>query len=482
MKDLSPSSITPMGAPHTVVQILGLVVAGFIGAWLTFSAAALSLMILVPWTAILLLCLVQIARHVQDDVFHPIVLVSVLYLFEFVTPLPIHRLTDEYLFLHGATDDAMSGALWLALASLSALNIFYGLSRKQLRFGSWSLRVDTRFLKLLLATVGSIGLISYFAYVWTIGGFAHLFSYTGGRAALGDVEGSGKFFYGYHLMLVAVFLGLGFIWSSRRRVIPGSLLLLSVVTLLALLGGRARAATPVIVAVVILHYLRRRISLTKVVLGVVIFFLSFAILGLFREQGRQLLSQNPSEALSAVIPSGDRFKVLLQIDMGRMDQTMAALHLNSRSGFYMGKTFASELGFVSHALADSGVDLPGSSAGELVRFSYPTSSDLVSPLPPGMVAELYMNFSWLGVVLGSALFGFLLQRLYGSWLAQRMEPRTVTIYAVALVYSLLLWHGSLSGLLTLLVLVIPSWLAASMVSSYGVTPAWGASADPYRRA
>lgn len=54
-------------------------------------------------------------------------------------------------------------------------------------------------------------------------------------------------------------------------------------------------------------------------------------------------------------------------------------------------------------------------------------------VPPGFVAELYMNFGAIGVPVGMFLLGALLRAVYGAFSAYRRNPNAVLLYAVTIV-------------------------------------------------
>jgi len=64
-------------------------------------------------------------------------------------------------------------------------------------------------------------------------------------------------------------------------------------------------------------------------------------------------------------------------------------------------------------------------------LGYEVFGYLGSGVPPGVVAELFINFGWLGVTLGMALVGFALKSLYLKYGTALSSSEYVLIYALA---------------------------------------------------
>ncbi|ORT71901.1 oligosaccharide repeat unit polymerase [Pseudomonas mosselii] len=88
-------------------------------------------------------------------------------------------------------------------------------------------------------------------------------------------------------------------------------------------------------------------------------------------------------------------------------------------------------------------------------------------MPPGVFGEFYMNFGFVGVLLGALLLGFVWGRLYGAVVGNPQSDRALGIYALTIASMLHLFRGELSSVLLLLASI---WLPFLLLSSRRESP------------
>jgi len=66
-------------------------------------------------------------------------------------------------------------------------------------------------------------------------------------------------------------------------------------------------------------------------------------------------------------------------------------------------------------------------------------------LPPGLIGELYMNFSWAGIIIGIFIIGFIYGLLWKKFKADKDDVTYTILFAIALSLLLHIFRGELSS-------------------------------------
>jgi hypothetical protein len=77
-------------------------------------------------------------------------------------------------------------------------------------------------------------------------------------------------------------------------------------------------------------------------------------------------------------------------------------------------------------------------------------------LPPGLFGEFYLNFGWIGVVVGAFLFARLGRRLLARHAAAPLDPRRVLLYALFVAMAAHYIRGDFAVTVGLLELLLPT--------------------------
>jgi len=102
-------------------------------------------------------------------------------------------------------------------------------------------------------------------------------------------------------------------------------------------------------------------------------------------------------------------------------------------------------------------DKPLPSTGVFTLAFWPDSWLLNgTTLPPGLFGEFYLNFGWIGVVLGAFLFARLGRRLLARHAAAPLDPRRVLLYALFVAMAAHYIRGDFAVTVGLLELLLPT--------------------------
>ena len=87
-------------------------------------------------------------------------------------------------------------------------------------------------------------------------------------------------------------------------------------------------------------------------------------------------------------------------------------------------------------------------------------------VPPGIIAEMYINFGWLGLIIGMFAIGYLLRFVYNSFLNQHGSIIVQVIYAIIMVRMTVILFNSdfgtamLKTIIDLVPLLLALWFVA----------------------
>ena len=95
-----------------------------------------------------------------------------------------------------------------------------------------------------------------------------------------------------------------------------------------------------------------------------------------------------------------------------------------------------------------------------------------SPNPTPLLALLYVNFSWLGIILGLLLWGVFHRALYEWMIAASKDPTVIMYYTIVI---LVYFAPTLSGASAALQYVIPVWLVLRFIAPPERLVPWSAA-------
>ena len=247
-----------------------------------------------------------------------------------------------------------------------------------------------------------------------------------------------------------------FAWAAaqreRRPLIVAAIACLVVGLLVLRLGQRGPLAMGILIAVMVFHYLRRRIA---VWVFVAVYFVG-AVASNVMYHWRVDDPDTPRiEAVSQVID--DPVQVLTTHEKERQRFTILALIVEEFPRSY------------PYLLGESWV---GIVTAFVPRWIWPDKADHYEwldnrivfrisgiPAPTPYVGVLYANFSWIGIFLGTMLFGMFHRGLYEWRALEPRDPGTNLLYALIVVF-----FAPLSmGVSATLQYVVPVWVLTRLM-------------------
>ena len=214
------------------------------------------------------------------------------------------------------------------------------------------------------------------------------------------------------------------------------------------LGQRGTAIFFVINALIVIHYLGRRIPMSVLALVAFLLLVVSNVLGAYRSNPDQFTASGggPTANLSAT-------ETLVEHDDDRARLAAMAVVFHffpDRKDYLMGESWGPIL------------------TAPIPRWLWPEKVNLFVWRDTNMIPELigaripvpylgllYSNFSWVGVVLGMALWGLVQRGMYEWLLENRSDRSTVVLYSFVVVYftpTMLQLSGTIG-------FVLPLWVA-----------------------
>ncbi len=222
------------------------------------------------------------------------------------------------------------------------------------------------------------------------------------------------FFRTGEVILILFFI---FMFSRKKRVISNPLKMLFILFILFLLVGLAARRiiiVPLLTGLVAFHYARKRINAAKLIVLVLIFFLFLAGAGRIRSKGSFRLQK---EELVETLRSEARL--------------YAGLLYVTQEHFPATEKFMGWNGFVQPFKAV----LPGTqkSIGDILKEDVIRMRFRGGGFMPSILGGFYMNFGWIGIIIGMYLCGVISYVLYMKMLHRKNEF-SVIVYSYWFVY------------------------------------------------
>jgi oligosaccharide repeat unit polymerase len=214
----------------------------------------------------------------------------------------------------------------------------------------------------------------------------------------------------------------------------------------------ARFSIILFVAMFSFVYMYYRSNFRIYVIGVASFLSIFVGLGVLRSY-RQGITEPSAEGLI--------FEQLVHLpyllDANKTGYIVEHFHLNGE--YWYGTTF------IHFLLTKIGLGyFEGSPRSFIAKNVFGRTND--SGIPPGVVGELFMNFSWFGILVGGVLIGFL-SKIFFNTIKKSDRPFTVVVYAVFLqAFLLFLTVDFQSALFAAIKVLIPIFILDGFYRKY----------------
>lgn len=394
-----------------------------------------------PLITLLFFCAFIFFKEFEGDFFEPIIVVVVYFVIFYVISAGIMIAIGAHHNPHFG-DAKLLAAKALFYCLLALFFLYMGYKSNLGRNLAYSIPVPSKKWDTKKATFGVIlllivGLVAYYLLIYLNGGFLNYISHLNNRARL--VQGKGPIREAINLIGLALFCSYILYQKGKKtifRIVLLSIFLLLYTAIGLTLGGRGHVVNIFIILMFIHNYLIRRIKFRSL-------FIMLLILPFFLNLTGKLRSYKITsfqQLLQVSTKTKRPFTDTIRHGFGDIDTLMALLErVPEKTGFYWGRTYLmAPLGLVPRALWH---DKPFGAAPEIHYIIYGTrfyfTWDLDAPQSAAAInaiEELYLNFSFLGVVIGLFFHGIILRTLYSYLLANKNNKSIILICAVLFRY------------------------------------------------
>jgi oligosaccharide repeat unit polymerase len=283
-----------------------------------------------------------------------------------------------------------------------------------------------RFALLYALPVALFGAICYVKLVAGSGGFAHLLTYTGGRADI--LSGTyGGWFWGAHVLFVAH--GLVAVATIARHPWLCLALALALAAAFVPLQGRDIVVGPVFCWLLFYHTLRKPLPWRTVAVGALACVLIAALLAAFRTGGNRVVMNDGSGFVSAFSANaGKHLTGVLSANIDQLNTAMIAVRYVELHGETIGPA-ALMSWFAPISRQFFGGTIPFIYTGVFMDLLVnPQHRGWNTALSPSLPGELYISRGWPGIGVGLPLYGALFA-LFTVWSERRaLRPLLFAAY------------------------------------------------------
>jgi len=288
-----------------------------------------------------------------------------------------------------------------------------------------SYRRAGRIVKLFLVS-GCAGWILYFH---AMGGVHYFLENLQNRTQL--ASGLGYVFLLATLLQVGTLIAAAFA-AAKQPVLPRPILITLVVASVALVllaGMRSRAIMFVAMIAIAAHALGRRVPRSQWIALGVLGVVAMIVVGQVRELGSGTGAILSSKEVKSIVRA-DSIRLVQQaiVDYGHFDRlSLIQEYVPARVAFQHGHTFFSTLAAPVPRLVWR--EKPVGAGPLLANAFRPGAWDLeegwASGVTPTIIGELFLNFSWVGIVVGGLVVGVI-----AGWAHGKFERNRKSIWAV----------------------------------------------------
>ena len=289
-----------------------------------------------------------------------------------------------------------------------------------------------------IAVISAFSIVSFVVLIRSIGqGFLVFLLNPMARGFLADANiGAGISFayfalYGIQMMPVASILWLASIGSKHQQPKLGWLThaLISLLILI-LVSPRTAILSYVLALVLVYHLLIRKIKSNSLLTAsfILLFYASF--INVLRRVTGGMAFSTLGQALIHLLRSVNFFNLIYTFIFSTNLSDIRTFILVER---FFGRTIPLKYGQTLLRLITQWIPRsiwptkPYDLGIEIARLYNPQS---LSGSPAGYFAELFINFHFIGVVLGGFLLGFLLSKIYNAWMINNPSLLSVVAYAI----------------------------------------------------
>lgn len=347
------------------------------------------------------------------------------------------RVTVSSYFLLGRSEEFLIFPAFVMLLSFSFLSLGYLIGpNKPAHFTVKIARSDQwrdSYLLLIVLALLIISLISLVTLLGRTGGLETLSAKRGVASAIQEYRIHGYLLLGARLSGIAAYLLLAGM-LTKRTIWNWRLLLLGIAVAMALflevyMSSRGAAAFLLINMVAIAFYLRnKRLKILSVLITGITILALFQILTILRSSGGNLASlfttsTSPFRVVDSLIVNRNL------IDISKTAHIISAVP--EKLPYQWGQTLVTwAFAWIPRSFWAS---KPIVNTGQILGPTVFGSSTAIGGggVPPGLIAELFWNFSLPGVLVGSILLGYLLKVIGVTLQAYHLNRNVVLLYVTS---------------------------------------------------
>ena len=388
------------------------------------------------------------------------VIVGVVTVMGYVGPVyDVSRQTDLFFLRYPAgvhvLDSVLEQALVMALLAVVAFGVGWYVGEKPAAAPAYTVRWRPAALALFGMVYTVTGLVLFSIGVMLLGGPSAVLGALGDRIRL--TQGLNYLFQATVLLVVVSIVWFTWLLTTGRslRSVAFWTYTVGAFAVSALQGSKSILFVFVLTLALLYHRLRARIPGAYAVLGGAITFVALTAYALF---AREYLAVGQLVTLTSW-DVASLFNALRIEFVGNFIQLQTMMVLVGRVPhdlpYQLGRTYLATLTMpVPRGLWP---DKPLPSTGVFTLAFWPDTWLLNgTTLPPGLFGEFYLNFGWIGVVLGAFLFARVGRRLLARHAAAPLDPRRVLLYALFVAMVAHYVRGDFAVTVALLELLLPT--------------------------
>lgn len=289
---------------------------------------------------------------------------------------------------------------------------------------------STKRLKIIIIIFSSISICSFYFIIKLSGGVSFYFGNIR-DAMVAITSGSTIFFMGVLLIQIPLLTWFCMILERNKYSVFFFIYFILASILLISLGERGHFVFLLISMLICFHYLKRRIKTIQVFSLAMFIILFVVIYGRYRD-----FTEENQQIKKAGIKIDLNILTTYRYFIGHFDQLRLTKdvirHVPEKLEFQYGKTF---FNFLVKPIPSRIWQNKPQGAGRIITESlYPKANSFGVTVAPSLLAELYLNFHVIGIIIGMFIFGMVCKLLYELLMMNRSNKNIVVIYAICLPY------------------------------------------------
>lgn len=359
---------------------------------------------------------------------------------------------EEVFFIH-----FFNSSLFL-LSVIIALNIFNPKATLLSKIFDSSKYNKNTYLKVHLFLI-FICIISFLIFLNSIGGLFYLLKNMDTKSSI--IAGTG---YLQALYTTSGFLSTGFLimfYSSKNKInftekIYLYLIIIIVFIILAAIGSRKTPILFILFTILMWNYHINKIklfSLKNILLGIIA-LLYFGSIPLFRTYGASEFYSSNIDILFL-----DTFNNMFSFfhRFSELERSLLIYSLFNIDNLWLGRSFQDLLYspiprglFPNKPPLDEGVYIYNIAHGNIVSPSTPLNQMIAVGWPPNTITNMYINFSFIGIIFGGFIYGYFLKYFYNLVLTLNYNPISIYLYSSAIFGNLAITNRNIVSFLTMI--------------------------------